>query len=48
MLEGAMTYAGFTYMLDLFFGSTPAIQKNSRDSTLHYTDAPLEIEARGF
>ena len=42
MLQGAATYAGFTYFLDKFF-ATPSSQQRHQDTTeLLYNDIPLD------
>ena len=42
MLQGAATYAGFTYFLDKFFAS-PSSQQRQQDATeLMYNDIPLD------
>ncbi|KAL3778634.1 LOW QUALITY PROTEIN: hypothetical protein HJC23_001583 [Cyclotella cryptica] len=42
MLQGAATYAGFTYFLDKFFASPSTQQQQQRATELMYTDIPLE------
>ncbi|KAL7474547.1 hypothetical protein ACHAW6_000518 [Cyclotella cf. meneghiniana] len=42
MLQGAATYAGFTYFLDKFFASPSSQQRQQQGAELMYTDIPLE------
>jgi hypothetical protein len=42
MLQGAATYAGFTYFLDKFFASPSSQQRQQQGAELMYTDVPLE------
>jgi hypothetical protein len=41
MLQGAATYAGFTYILDKFFAS-PTQQRRQETAELMYNDVPLD------
>eukprot|EP00956_Cyclotella_meneghiniana_P015008 scaffold22737_cov80-Cyclotella_meneghiniana.AAC.5 len=41
MLQGAATYAGFTYFLDKFFAS-PSSQHRQETEQLMYNDIPLD------
>jgi hypothetical protein len=44
MLQGASTYASFTYIIDSVFGGTGT--KKGVDKDFQFTDAP--IEDRGY
>lgn len=42
MIQGGATYAGFTYFLDKFFGSSSSQQGRNQSSELLYTDVPID------
>eukprot|EP00585_Thalassiosira_rotula_P023893 CAMPEP_0196252836 /NCGR_PEP_ID=MMETSP0913-20130531/50502_1 /TAXON_ID=49265 /ORGANISM="Thalassiosira rotula, Strain GSO102" /LENGTH=57 /DNA_ID=CAMNT_0041539579 /DNA_START=1 /DNA_END=174 /DNA_ORIENTATION=+ len=42
MISGGASYAGFTYVLDKFFATGPAAQREERSAELMYTDVPLD------
>ena len=46
MIQSASTYAGFTYMIDAFFGG-PKNQKNA-EKDFDFKDTPVAVEERGF
>jgi len=47
MIQGASTYAGFTYILDMVFGSGGS-KDTSLDKNFDFTDAPISEEERGY
>jgi hypothetical protein len=46
MLQGASTYAGFTYVLDQMFGSRSDRGSGSRERGFEFMDTP--VEDRGY
>jgi len=42
MLQGASTYAGFTYILDTMFGSAGGGGRMERKREFEFTDTPME------
>jgi hypothetical protein len=46
MLQGASTYAGFTYILDTVLGSAGGGGKTDRELEFEFTDTP--IADRGY
>eukprot|EP00560_Eucampia_antarctica_P009083 CAMPEP_0197827494 /NCGR_PEP_ID=MMETSP1437-20131217/4251_1 /TAXON_ID=49252 ORGANISM="Eucampia antarctica, Strain CCMP1452" /NCGR_SAMPLE_ID=MMETSP1437 /ASSEMBLY_ACC=CAM_ASM_001096 /LENGTH=267 /DNA_ID=CAMNT_0043428343 /DNA_START=151 /DNA_END=954 /DNA_ORIENTATION=+ len=47
MIQSGASYAGFTYMIDAFFGGDKSGNKDvERD--FDFTDTPVEVEKRGF